>query len=87
MRNADSSRQDRADEAVLDVAGLLASEHERVGAGNSVTLCDLGIFADEAAEPVPAQNLDVRASLLTMDHQTVPVSAVEALSRQNTSSR
>ena len=27
-----------------------------VGAGNSVTLCDLGVFVDQAAEPVPAQN-------------------------------
>ena len=28
----------------------------RVGAGNGVTLCDLGVFVDQAAEPVPAQN-------------------------------
>ena len=27
-----------------------------VGAGNCVTLCDLGVFADQAAEPVPALN-------------------------------
>jgi hypothetical protein len=27
-----------------------------LGAGNYVTLCDLGVFADQAAEPVPAQN-------------------------------
>jgi len=27
-----------------------------VGAGNRVTLCDLGVFTDQAAEPVPAQN-------------------------------
>ena len=27
-----------------------------MGAGNRVTLCDLGIFTDQAAEPVPAQN-------------------------------
>ena len=27
-----------------------------VGAGNCVTLCDLGVFMDQAAEPVPAQN-------------------------------
>jgi len=27
-----------------------------VGAGNSVTLCDLGVFVDQAADPVPAQN-------------------------------
>ena len=29
-----------------------------MGAENPVTLCDLGIFADQAAEPVPAQNPD-----------------------------
>jgi hypothetical protein len=28
----------------------------RVGAGNCVTLCDLGVFVDQAAEPVPAHN-------------------------------
>jgi len=27
-----------------------------VGAGNSVTLCDLRIFLDQASEPVPSQN-------------------------------
>jgi hypothetical protein len=32
--------------------GMLAP----VGAENTVTLCDLGIFMDQAAEPVPAQN-------------------------------
>ena len=26
-----------------------------------VTLCDLGIFADQAAEPVPTQDPDIRA--------------------------
>jgi hypothetical protein len=30
------------------------------GAENPVTLCDLGILADQAAEPLPAQNPDVR---------------------------
>jgi hypothetical protein len=25
-----------------------------MSAGNCVTLCDLGVFADQAAEPVPA---------------------------------
>ena len=34
-----------------------------VGAGNPVTLCDLGIFTDEAAEPVPTQNPDARAQI------------------------
>jgi hypothetical protein len=34
---------------------------EAVGAENPVTLCDLVILADKAAEPVPAQNPDVRA--------------------------
>jgi hypothetical protein len=29
-----------------------------VGAGNGVTQCDLGVFADEAAEAVPPQNTD-----------------------------
>jgi hypothetical protein len=27
-----------------------------VGAENCVTLCDLGVFTDEGADPVPAQN-------------------------------
>ena len=29
---------------------------ELVGAGNCVTLCDLGVFVDQAAEPVAAQD-------------------------------
>ena len=29
---------------------------EAVGAENAVTLCDLRIFVDQAADPVPAQN-------------------------------
>lgn len=32
-----------------------------MGAEYLVTLCDLGIFADQAAEPVPAQNTDTCA--------------------------
>ena len=40
-----------------DVPGLL----DRVGAGNCVTSCDLGIFMDQAAEPVPPQHPDIRA--------------------------
>jgi hypothetical protein len=32
-----------------------------VGAGNCVTLCGLGILVDQATEPVPTQNPDVRA--------------------------
>jgi hypothetical protein len=28
-----------------------------VGAGNAVTLCDLRILVDQAAEPAPAQNV------------------------------
>jgi hypothetical protein len=31
-----------------------------VGAEYSVTLCDLGIFVDQAAEPVPPQDPDIR---------------------------
>ena len=27
-----------------------------MGAGNCVMVCDLGIFADQAAEPIPAQD-------------------------------
>jgi hypothetical protein len=33
------------------MAGVLAED--RVGAENTVTSCDLGIFMDQAAEPVP----------------------------------
>jgi hypothetical protein len=32
------------------------------GAENCVTLCDLGILADQAAEPVPAENPDILLS-------------------------
>jgi hypothetical protein len=32
-----------------------------VGAENCVTSCDLRILVDQAAEPIPAQNPDVRA--------------------------
>jgi hypothetical protein len=32
-----------------------------VGAEYSVTLCDLGVFVDQAAEPVPPQNSDTCA--------------------------
>jgi hypothetical protein len=38
----------------------------RVGAEYPVTLCDLGIFMDEAAEPVPSQDPD------TWVHKGVP---------------
>src|SRR5690348_13670782 len=31
-----------------------------VGARNSVTSCDLGVFVEEAAEPVASDDLDVR---------------------------
>jgi hypothetical protein len=30
-----------------------------VGAENPVTLCDLGILADQTAKPVPPENLDI----------------------------
>jgi hypothetical protein len=33
----------------------------RVGAGNTVTSCDLGIFVDQAAEPISPQNPDISA--------------------------
>jgi hypothetical protein len=33
---------------------------DRVGAEYSVTLCDLGIFVDQATEPVPSQDTDIR---------------------------
>jgi hypothetical protein len=32
-----------------------------VGAENPVTLCDLGVFMDQAAEPVSPQHPDIRA--------------------------
>jgi hypothetical protein len=32
-----------------------------VGAEYPVALCDLGVFVDQAAEPVPRQNPDIRA--------------------------
>ena len=40
------------------VRGVLA-DGEPVGAENRVTSCDLGIFMDQAAGPVPAQQLDM----------------------------
>jgi hypothetical protein len=36
--------------------GALGGRRDHVGAEYCVTLCDLGIFADQAAEPIPAQN-------------------------------
>jgi hypothetical protein len=48
--------------AAGDVTQLAAIvKGQRVGAGNPVTLCDLGIFVDQAAKPVPAQNSGVCA--------------------------
>ena len=38
-----------------------SSASRRVSAENPVTLCDLGILADQAAEAVPAENLEVCA--------------------------
>jgi hypothetical protein len=59
----------RADEERLaswlavEVCGIeLADERladALVGAGNSATLCDLGIFMDEPAEPVAPNDLDI----------------------------
>ena len=47
----------------------------------------LGSTFEKCSQPgAPLRNRTVDL-LLTMDHQTVPVSAAEALSRQNTSSR
>jgi hypothetical protein len=47
----------------------------------------LGFMFERCSQPgAPLRNRTVDL-LLTMDHQTVPVSAAEALSRQNTSSR
>ena len=37
-----------------------------VGAENPVTLCDLGVFVDQTAEPVPPQHPDIRASCRRM---------------------
>jgi len=58
----------RGDEAIASPASPLLMAHHRpcrrawpVGAGNCVTLCDLGILLDQATEPVPTQNPDVRA--------------------------
>jgi hypothetical protein len=48
-----------------DVAGLalrrsLTACLVRVGAENYVTSCDLGIFVDQATEPVAPQHMDTR---------------------------
>ena len=42
-------------------ARVVAGGADRVGAENPVTLCDLGILADQAAEPVPPYNPDACA--------------------------
>ena len=39
-------------------ACALGQQVRPVGAGNCVTLCDLGVFVDQAAEPVPPQHPD-----------------------------
>jgi len=41
--------------------GLPCNQLYRVGAEYCVTSCDLGIFVDQAAEPVPPQNPDTCA--------------------------
>ena len=43
---------------VIDV--LAKDQPPVVGAENAVTSCDLGVFVDQAAEPVPPQNPDIR---------------------------
>jgi hypothetical protein len=56
-----------------DLAVLLAVPVHPVGAENRVTLCDLGVFADQAAEPVPdAQGTSRRlCSVLYKMHEQV----------------
>jgi hypothetical protein len=53
---------DRGDDVVQagggDVGQHGALDH-RVGAEYSATLCDLGVFMDEPAEPVASDDLDV----------------------------
>jgi hypothetical protein len=47
--------------AVLRVFGWVAlpAAPMRVGAGYSVTLCDLGVFVEEAAEPISPDHVDL----------------------------
>ena len=45
---------------------IWTSLKQHVGAGNCVTLCDLGILVDQATEPVATQNQDVRAWIRCM---------------------
>jgi hypothetical protein len=40
------------------IVSVTATWPDPVGAENHVTLCYLGIFVDQATEPVPAQNAD-----------------------------
>ena len=42
--------------ALPEARFTMAVSHNPVGAGNYVTSCDLGIFVNQAAESVPAQN-------------------------------
>jgi hypothetical protein len=51
-RLGELSRQAHA----ADRAGARARIPAAVGAGNCVTSCDLRVFVDQAAEPIPAQN-------------------------------
>jgi hypothetical protein len=44
-----------------DPGGMVTMPAKPVGAKYPVNLCDLGILADQAAEPVPAENPDIRA--------------------------
>jgi hypothetical protein len=47
-------RTDRIARVVLTACE--AFDNYPVGAGNCVTLCDLGIFVDQAAEPIPPKD-------------------------------
>ena len=59
-RSRQQPRIGAPDPALTPNAGLavLTELCDRVGAGNAAGLCDLGVFVEEPAEPITADDLD-----------------------------
>ena len=71
---------------------MCETAEDLVGAENYVPLCDLGVFVDQAAKPVPAQNAHIGLSrwrmrppcgrvLLQCPVRPVSVAVIDALAQ------